>query len=72
MTYLQARTANEVLKARLRRIEVQRRRRVSWPTARVALIFRLARQKRDVWFGWPVRVAGLMAAELGVDAHPAD
>ena len=35
----------------------------------VALVFRLARQERDVWLGWPARVAALMAAELGVDAH---
>jgi hypothetical protein len=28
-----------------------------------------ARQERDVWLGWPARVAALMAAELGVGAH---
>ena len=34
-----------------------------------ALVFRLAREERDSWINWPVRVAALMAAELGVEAH---
>ena len=70
MTFLQARTANEVLKARLRRMELQQKEGELVDRARaVALVFRLARQERDVWLGWPARVAALMAAELGVDAH---
>ena len=70
MTFLQARTANEVLKARLRRMEVQQKEGELVDRARaVALVFQLARQERDVWLGWPARVAALMAAELGVDAH---
>jgi len=28
------------------------------------LVFRLARQERDVWVTWPSRVAALMAAEV--------
>src|SRR5215203_6296566 len=35
-----------------------------------ALVFRLAREERDAWINWPARVAALMAAELGVEAHP--
>jgi hypothetical protein len=35
-----------------------------------ALVFRMAREERDAWLNWPVRVAALMAAELGVEAHP--
>ena len=70
MTFLQARTANEVLKARLRRMELQQREGELVDRARAtALVFRLARQERDVWLGWPARVAALMAVELGVDAH---
>ena len=70
MTFLQARTANEVLKARLRRMEVQQKEGELVDRARaVALVFQLARQERDVWLGWPARVAALMAADLGVDAH---
>jgi hypothetical protein len=34
-----------------------------------ALVFRLAREERDAWANWPVRVAALMAAALGVDPH---
>jgi hypothetical protein len=70
MTFLQARTANEVLKARLRRMELQQKEGELVDRARaIALVFRLARQERDVWLGWPARVAALMAADLGVDAH---
>jgi hypothetical protein len=32
-------------------------------------VFRLAREERDAWLTWPARVAALMAAELGVEAH---
>jgi hypothetical protein len=32
-------------------------------------VFRLARQERDAWAGWPARVAAMMAADLGVGAH---
>jgi len=70
MTYLQARTANEVLKARLRRMEVQQREGELIDRAcAVALVFRLARQERDAWAGWPARVAAMMAADLGIGAH---
>ena len=34
-----------------------------------AEVFRLARRERDAWVNWPARVAALMAAELGLDAH---
>ena len=70
MTFLQARTANEVLKARLRRMELQQKEGELVDRARAtALVFRLARQERDVWLGWPARVAAMMAAELGLNAH---
>ena len=32
-------------------------------------MFRLARDERDAWVNWPARVAAMMAAEIGVDAH---
>jgi hypothetical protein len=68
--FMAARTANEVLKARLRRMELQQKEGELVDRARAtALVFRLARQERDVWLGWPARVAALMAAELGVGAH---
>jgi hypothetical protein len=70
MTYLQARTANEVLKAQERKMRLQRLRGELVDRARaVALVFRLARQERDAWAGWPARVAAMMAADLGIGAH---
>ena len=35
----------------------------------VAQVFRLAREERDAWVNWPTRVAAMIAAELGVEAH---
>jgi hypothetical protein len=32
-------------------------------------VFRLARQERDAWAGWPARIAAMMAADLGIGAH---
>ena len=70
MTFLQARTANEVLKAQERRLRLQQLKGELVDRARaVSLVFRLAREERDAWGGWPARVAALMAAELGADAH---
>jgi hypothetical protein len=70
MTYLQARTANEVLKAQERKMRLQTLKGELVDRARAtALVFRLARQERDAWAGWPARVAALMAADLGVGAH---
>ena len=70
MTYLQARTANEVLKAQERKMRVQKLRGELVDRARAtALVFRLARQERDAWAGWPARIAAMMAADLGIGAH---
>jgi hypothetical protein len=70
ITYLQARTTNEMLKAQERRLRLQKQRGELVDRSRaVALVFRLARQERDAWLGWPVRVAASMAADLGVSPH---
>jgi hypothetical protein len=70
MTYLQARTANEVLKAQERKLRLQRLKGELIDRARaVSLVFRLARQERDAWAGWPARIAAIIAADLGVGAH---
>ena len=70
MTFMQARTANEVLKAQERRLRLQTLKGELVDRARaVSLVFRLARQERDSWTTWPTRVAALMASELGVNAH---
>ena len=66
----QARTAHEVAKAQKARIQVQRLKDEVIDRANaLALVFKLARQERDSWVGWPARVAGLMAAEIGIDPH---
>jgi len=70
MTFIQARTANEVLKAQERRVRLQRMKGELVDRAKaVAQVFRLARDERDAWVNWPARAAALMAAELEVDAH---
>ena len=67
-TFLQAKTANEVLKAQERRIRLQKLKGELIERARaLSLVFRLARQERDVWVNWPARAAALMAADLGVE-----
>jgi hypothetical protein len=70
MTFMQARTANEVLKAQERRVRLQRMKGELVDRAKaVAQVFRLARDERDAWVNWPARVGAIIAAELEVDAH---
>ena len=67
-TFLQAKTANEVLKAQERRIRLQKLKGELIERARaLALVFRLAREVRDAWVNWPARSSALLAAELGVE-----
>lgn len=64
-TFLQAKTANEVLKAQERRLKLQKMKGELVDKARATtLVFRLAREERDTWINWPARAAALMAAEL--------
>jgi hypothetical protein len=70
MTYMQARTANEVLKAQERRLKLQQIKGELVDRAKaVAHVFRLARDERDAWINWPARAAAVIAAELQVDSH---
>jgi hypothetical protein len=70
MTFMQARTANEVLKAQERRLRLQQMKGELVDRAKaVAQVFRLARDERDAWVNWPARVAAMIAAELEVDPH---
>ena len=67
-TFLQAKTANEVLKSQERRLKLQKLRGELVDRARAeALVFRLARETRDAWVNWPARAAALIAAELEAD-----
>ena len=69
-TFNQARTAHEVAKAQKARIQVDRLKDEVVDRARAtALVFKLARQERDSWVTWPARIAGQMAAEVGIETH---
>jgi len=69
-SFLQARTANEVLKAQERKLRLQRLKGELIDRARAtAQVFTLARQERDAWVQWPARVAADLAAELGLETH---
>ena len=69
-SFLQARTANEVLKAQERKLRLQRLKGELIDRARAtAQVFTLARQERDAWAQWPARVAADLAAELGMETH---
>jgi hypothetical protein len=71
LTFVQARTAHEIAKAHLARLRLQERKgELVDRASAAALVFRLAREERDAWINWPARIAALMAAELGVEAHP--
>jgi hypothetical protein len=70
MTFMQARIANEVLKAQERRLRLQQMKGELVDRAKaVAQVFKLARDERDAWVNWPARVAAVIAADLEVDPH---
>lgn len=72
-TFLQAKTANEVLKAQERRLKLQKMKGELVDKAHAkALVFRLAREERDAWINWPARAAALMAAELSAALSEAE
>jgi hypothetical protein len=59
-----------VAKAQRARIQVAKLKDEMVDRARaLALVFKLARQERDAWVTWPARVAGQMAAEIGIAPH---
>ena len=67
-SYLKARTALTVYQAQERQLAIQKKKGVLIVRARAeALVFRLARQERDVWVTWPARVAALMAAQVAAE-----
>ena len=69
-SYLKARTALTVYHARERQLAIQKRKGTHVDKARAeALVFRLARQERDVWVTWPSRVAVLMAAQVTAEVE---
>ena len=67
-SYIKARTALTVYQAQERQLAIQKKKGALVDRARAeTLVFRLARQERDVWVNWPARAAALMAADLGVE-----
>jgi hypothetical protein len=71
-SYLKARTALTVYQAQERQLAIQKKKGVLVDRARAeALVFRLARQERDVWVTWPARVAALMAAQVAAEVEKA-
>lgn len=69
-SYLKARTALTVYQAQERQLAIQKKKGSLVDRARAeALVFRLARQERDVWVTWPSRVAALMAAEVASEVE---
>ncbi|PWG16178.1 hypothetical protein [Salibaculum griseiflavum] len=67
-SYIKARTALTVYQAQERQLSIQKKKGVLVDRARAeTLVFRLARQERDLWVTWPTRVAALMAAQLSAD-----
>lgn len=69
-TFTDARTRSELAKAALSELRVQERQGqlidARWANEAA---FTFARRVRDQIQSWPSRVAALMAAEVGVDAH---
>ena len=69
-SYLKARTALTVYQAQERQLAIQKKKGTLVDRARAEmLVFRLARQERDVWVTWPSRVAALMAAEVAAEVE---
>jgi hypothetical protein len=69
-TFLQARTANEVLKAQTHKVRLARLKgELVDRSQAIAQVFKLARAERDAWLNWPARISAPMAAKLGVDPH---
>ena len=69
-SYLKARTALTVYQAQERQLAIQKKKGTLVDRARAeALVFRLARQERDVWVTWPARVAALMAAQVTAEVE---
>ena len=69
-SYLKARTALTVYQAQERQFAIQKKKGTLVDRACAeALVFRLARQERDVWVTWPARVAALMAAQIAAEVE---
>jgi hypothetical protein len=69
-TFMQARIADMVLRAQLRKIELEDRKRSLINRAKTLdLVNQLSRDDRDSLLNWPARVSSRMAADLDVESH---
>ena len=69
-TLIQARTVNEVLKAKIRTLELAQKKEESVERApAIAHVYAMARAERESWLNWPNRVVAQMAAALNVHEH---
>jgi hypothetical protein len=67
---LQARTANEIVRAQTGKVRLARLKgELVDRNQAVAQVFKLARTERDAWVNWPARVSSQMSASLNVDPH---
>ena len=68
-TFLQARTANEVLKAQTNKLRLAKLKgELIERKSTLAQVHALARAEREAWLNWPARIAATLAAELDLDA----
>lgn len=68
MSYAEARTANEIFKAEMAKIELEKLKSTLIDLKQAELIvFRLGRSMRDGWVNWPARISAELAASLKVD-----
>ncbi|MBF0188594.1 MAG: hypothetical protein HQL50_11790 [Magnetococcales bacterium] len=67
---MQARTADMVLRAQMRKIDLEEKKKSLVNRAKAkAHGFKIARQIRDSILNWPSKVSSRMAAELDIDQH---
>lgn len=69
-TYMQARTADMVMRVQMRKLDLEERKKSLGSKEEYdGKIFKWKRQQRDMMLNWPSRIVPEMAAKLGVDAH---
>lgn len=69
-TYMQARTADMVVRAQMRKLDLEERKKSLGSKEEYnGKIFKWKRQERDMMLNWPSRIVPEMAAELAVDPH---
>lgn len=69
-TLLQARTANEVLKAQTAKVKLSYLKNDLIEREKVIThVFKLARLERESWLNWPIRASVVIGAKLNIDSN---